>query len=57
VVCYAPTGGGMTRVLTRLELPVMPASGHFILPVCRGTRCEWPASDVGLIGHQSREGT
>jgi hypothetical protein len=32
-------------------------SEHFVLPARREIRCEWPASDVWLIGHQSREGT
>jgi hypothetical protein len=32
-------------------------SGHVARPAAEKTSCEWPASDVWLIGHQSREET
>jgi integrase/recombinase XerD len=35
----------------------VPMSGHFALPHAGKTCCGWPASDVWLTGHQSREET
>jgi hypothetical protein len=54
-------GGSGKRLLARAPLTsiriVLPMSGHVVLPAAEETRCEWSASDVWLVGHNTREET